>query len=148
MAYSFHPSPLAAFCKISLAVIFLTVMATLLDGVFPGIFIPALALIWIAAIGLALVAFISVRTITITIEENILSYSRGILTTRKVLLPYAKITETSYVQGILERLLGIGTLSIDTPGGSEVAIHVSGLRYDDVKELLHEINRRSGKNLI
>jgi len=146
MAHSFHPHPVMAAAKIILYVLFLTVLLVLGRNMFQDLLIQFLAIIWLGGAFFVGLGFIMAKFQVITLDENTISYSTGILATKRVTLPYARITETSYAQGILERILGVGTVSIDTAGGSDVAIRVGNVRYSDIKKLLQEIGEKTGKD--
>jgi membrane protein YdbS with pleckstrin-like domain len=92
-----------------------------------------------------LVAYLASRFQTLTLEENSMLFQSGIISTRRIMLPYSKITETSYAQGLLQRVFGVGTLNVDTAGGANVAIHIPDVRHEDMKAILSEIKARSGK---
>jgi uncharacterized membrane protein YdbT with pleckstrin-like domain len=145
MAHSFHPNPVMPSVKILICLAVLTVLLVLGSDFLGGMFLQLLAATWLAAAVLVLFAFILSKFQTITLDDNTITYTGGVFATRRVTLPYARITETSYVQGLLERMLGFGTVSIDTAGGSAVAIHMGNVRYADIKLLLKEINAKTGK---
>ncbi len=146
MPRSFHPTPLVAAVKILLYVVVFTALLMVVQNMLAGLFIQLLAGVWLAGVLFVLLASVTARFQTITLDENTIIHSGGVLATKRTVLPYGKITETSYTQGLLERLLGVGTISIDTAGGSEIAIRVHNVRYEDIKNLMHEINRKTGKD--
>ncbi len=145
MARSFHPSPVVAGVKILIYVLLVTALLVLAQDLLRGMFIQFLAAAWLGGVFFVALAFLTAKLQTITMEENTIAYTSGLLATRRIVLPYAKITETSYAQGVLERILGVGTVSIDTAGGAQIAIHVGNVRYHDIKTLLQEINEKTGK---
>jgi uncharacterized membrane protein YdbT with pleckstrin-like domain len=145
MARSFHPSPVVAAVKIVIYVVAFTALLALVQNLIRGIFLQLLLFVWLAGFALLLLAFIRARFQTITLDDNTITYTGGVLATKKSVLPYARITETSYTQGLLERLLGVGTVSIDNAGGPGVAIRMYNVRYSDIKLLLQEINAKTGK---
>ncbi|MDD5340269.1 MAG: PH domain-containing protein [Candidatus ainarchaeum sp.] len=145
MAHSFHPSPVVAGVKILLYLLLVTIFLVLVQDLLRGLFLTFLAIAWLGGIIFVALAVLAAKLQTITLEQNTIAYASGLLATRRTVLPYAKITETSYAQGLLERILGVGTVSIDTAGGAAIAIHVSNVRYNDIKALLQEINKKTGK---
>lgn len=145
MPRSFHPTPLVAAAKILLYAVVFTALLAVVQTMLMGLFLQLLAAVWLAGILFVLFAFITARFQTLTLDENTITYSGGVLATKRTVLSYAKITETSYTQGLLERLLGVGTISIDTAGGSDIAVRVGNVRYADIKPLLDEINKKTGK---
>jgi membrane protein YdbS with pleckstrin-like domain len=145
MAQSFHPTPLVAAVKTLFCVVVLTVLLLVAQSTLMGLLLELLAAVWLAGAIFVLFAFMRARFQTITLDDNAITYSGGILATKQVVLPYERITETSYVQGVLERLLGVGTVSIDNASGAGVAICVHSVRYADIKPLLDEMNAKTGK---
>ncbi len=109
------------------------------------VFVTLLMLLWLITFAFVLLAFLASRFHTLTLEENSIIYHSGIISTRNVILPYAKITEASYTQGLVQRVFGVGTLKIDTAGGSDVAIYLNDVKYDDLKKILGEVNTRGDK---
>ena len=61
-------------------------------------------------------------------------------------MPYVKITEAGYSQGLIQRIFGVGTLTLDTAGGSAVAIYLSDIKRSDIDEVLSEVREKSGKD--
>jgi uncharacterized membrane protein YdbT with pleckstrin-like domain len=145
MAHSFHPHPVVAMAKVLLAALVLTGAFLALREYVERILIPLLVSIWVAGVAFVLIAYLSSRFRTLTLEENSLLYQSGIISTQRVMLPYSKITETGYAQDLIQRIFGVGTLNVDTAGGSSVAVHMPDVRHDDMKRILSEIRAKSGK---
>lgn len=145
MEHSFHPHPVIAAVKIFLYLLALTALLFMGRDFLGDLFLQLLAVGWLAGIASVFLAFLMAKFQTMTLGANTITYSHGIIATKRVILPYARITETSYTQGPLERILGVGTITIDTAGGSEIAIHVGNVRYSDIRALLQEIGEKTGK---
>ena len=146
MARSFHPTPLVSVVKTVLCAVVLTVLLLAVQGMLAGFLAQLLAAVWLISALLVLFACISTRFQTITLDENTLTYTGGVIATKQVVLPYARITETSYVQGLLDRLLGVGTLSVDNASGSGIAIRIGNVRYADIKPLLDQLKNKAGSS--
>ncbi len=144
MAHSFHPHPIVGATKIFLMTVFLTVFVLLVRDLLERILLPLIAALWLIGIVFVLVAFIASRFQTLTLEENGMLYQSGVISTRRILLQYAKITETTYTQGIVQRIFGVGTLYVDTAGGSNVAIRMNDVRHSELKKILGEIKMKGG----
>jgi len=144
MAHSFHPHPIVGATKIFLMTVFLTIFVLLVRDLLERILIPLIAALWFIGLIFVLVAFIASRFQTLTLEENGMLYQSGIISTRRILLQYAKITETTYTQGIVQRIFGVGTLYVDTAGGSNVAIRMNDVRHSELKKILGEIKMKGG----
>ncbi|MFH0884713.1 MAG: PH domain-containing protein [Candidatus Micrarchaeota archaeon] len=134
MAHSFHPHPIVGATKIFIMTILLSALVYLMRDVLERILFPLIAALWLIGIVFIMIAFIASRFQTLTLEENGMLYQSGILSTRRILLSYAKITETTYTQGLVQRLFGVGTLYVDTAGGSNVAIHMNDLKHSELKK--------------
>ena len=146
MERSFHPYPIVAITRITLMSIILSSIILYLRDYIENIYITLLIVVWLIGLAFMLVAFISTRFQTLILEDNTMMFRSGLISLRKVVLPYAKITEASYTQGIIQRVFGVGTLLVDTAGGANVAIHMSDIKYADLKRILDEINSKGGKD--
>ena len=144
MAHSFHPHPIVGATKILIMTIILTALVIVMRDLLERILLPIIAALWLIGIVFIIVAFIASRFQTLTLEENGMLYHSGILSTRRILLSYAKITETSYTQGLVQRIFGVGTLNVDTAGGAMVAIRMNDVRHAELKKILHEIKLKGG----
>lgn len=144
MAHSFHPHPVVGATKIFLMSVFLSIFIFLVRELLERIMVPLLIAIWAVGLIFIAVAFIAARFQTLTLEENSMLYQSGIISTRRILLPYAKITETSFTQGLVQRLFGVGTLHVDTAGGSTIAIRMNDVRHEELQRILKEIKAKGG----
>ncbi|MCI0561812.1 MAG: PH domain-containing protein [Nitrososphaera sp.] len=119
---------------------FLVVLVFLLKDFLNDVFLPVLILI--IAIGFLRISnlLVMAQTYTITLGENGITYVIGLFSRKETMIPYSQVTEASYTQGILQRIFGVANLSIDTPGGSNLAIHLTDARYADVKKTLDKIH--------
>ncbi len=145
MAHSFHPYPIVAAVKIFLMDVLLSALFFFLRDYIESIFITLLLALWLIGFAFMLVAFLRSRFYTVTLEGNTLTYNSGILSLRNVVLPYERITEASFTQDVVQRIFGVGTLNVDTAGGSDIAIHVHDIRHKDLKAILAAINLKGGK---
>ena len=118
----------------------LIVIFYFLRGLISGYFIPLSVIISILVAFRILLYFFFAHFQTVTLEEKTFVYSSGILSHKQVTLPYSKITEANYSQGILERLLGVATLKIDSAGFSDSQIRLTDIRFSDVEKTLDMIN--------
>jgi uncharacterized membrane protein YdbT with pleckstrin-like domain len=143
---SFNPYPIVAIARIFISAIFLTGVLFLFRDTVANYLSTLLLLVWLVSFMYMLAAYLRSRFYSITLEDQFITYQSGILSTRKVVLPYAKITEASYSQSLPQRLFGVGTVNIDTAGGTNIAIRLIDIRSDDMKEILGEINRKGGKD--
>ncbi|MCI0503729.1 PH domain-containing protein [Candidatus Micrarchaeota archaeon] len=145
MAHSFHPHPIVAVTKVVMMTVLLSILVLVMRELLERILYPLMASLWLVGIVFILVAYLASRFQTLTLEENSMLFQSGILATRRIMLPYSKITETSYVQGLVQRVFGVGTLNVDTAGGGNMAIHMPDVKHDDLKRILAEIRAKGGK---
>lgn len=140
MAYSFHPFPVVSIISAAVMTSALSALVYLLRDFLGDFFM--LVLVLMLAIGFLRILNLLVmsQTLSITLSDSGIIYARGIFARKEVVLPYSQVTEASFTQGILQRLLGIANLDIDTPGGANMAIHFSDARYEDVKRVLDRIH--------
>jgi membrane protein YdbS with pleckstrin-like domain len=82
----------------------------------------------------------------ISLDEKSMRYTRGILFQHNVILPYAKITEATFAQTPLQRIFKVGTLRVDSAGGSVVAILVHDVNRSDIDLILGELNEKTGND--
>jgi uncharacterized membrane protein YdbT with pleckstrin-like domain len=46
---------------------------------------------------------------------------------------------------LIQRLFGVGSLNIDTAGGSDMAIRMADVKYSDIKLVLGEVKAKGGR---
>ncbi len=140
MSNIFHPYPLIAGLKSTIVAVIAILLVMFIRGYMP--ILPS----WIelAIIGVLLLDFIILTlhayTRTVRLDDAALVYTCGIISQHSTSLPYSKITESSFNQNILERFFAVGTLRVDTPGGTGVAVILTNMRKADVKCILDKIN--------
>lgn len=139
MAYSYHPFPIVSIIKSIILTIILIVLAFMLRD-FLGSFTLIVVLI-IAALGFLGVtrALIVAQTYTVTLGEKGITFTQGLFARKEVVIRYSQVTEASYTQGLLQRIFGIGNISVDTPGGSEMAMRLPDVRHSDIRKTLDRI---------
>lgn len=91
-------------------------------------------------IGYCIIKYIAMKFEKITIMDNGIRYTRGILSKKEYIFPYSKISETSFHQSFFERIVGCGTIKVDTPGGSEMAMVVREIAKVDGRKVLEKVN--------
>ena len=110
------PHPLA-FLSYYLGAPFLVLLAFPLFG-YPAV-VPAILLV-------AAAEFMR-RAETFYIAENGVTQEFRLLSRRTVFAPYARIQDVNVSQGIVARMLGVGTIKINTAGGPGVEIVLHGI---------------------
>lgn len=144
MQESFNPDPKLIVIEILLIAFLISAMSFYLEGSLGDLLVPVLGGVWALSIALIALAHFLVRFDTLKIDESSLSHTVGILSTKRVVLPFNQITESKYKQSILQRVLGLGDLHVDSAGGSAIAIDVKNLRWQDLERILSEMGSRVG----
>lgn len=145
MSNSFHPYPVLGILRILVVALIFTpilLLGTILIG---DLMVLIVLLFWAIAILKMLSIFLESRYHTVTMDENSVTYKKGIVSHHSMVLPYMKISEASYSQSIVQRIFKVGTLRLDTAGGSRMAIYVPDVRYEDLKMIVQEVKEKSGK---
>jgi len=138
-----HPNPIIDQARAIIFALILSVVLYLIREYIPELFVPALALTWIVAISAALFFYIVMRFISLEIGEKDIMYRKGIFAVKTTLVPYSKVTDARYNQSLLERILGLGTLEVETASESGIAIRMQGVRYDDVEAIMKNVREKS-----
>lgn len=133
-----RPYPIITITRVVLIALLFSAILFLAREWFLGIFGQLLGAIWLVAVIYASVAFIHSRFKTLSVEGQTLTYRSGILSSKSIVVPFSKITERAYDQKLLERVFGIGTLKLDSMGGSTIV--VENIRYPEMKAILAAID--------
>ena len=147
MPHKFHPYPIVQVVKLFIFAVLFSLLFIFLSGRFGDMEYAIVTVIWLLCIFLALRAFISAQFQTIMLEDATITYLSGVLSRDRVILPYAKITEATFRQSIIQRMFGVGTLFVDSAGGSTVAIYLEDIRSDELEKIVKAINKKVDKNV-
>ncbi|HSB47191.1 MAG TPA: PH domain-containing protein [Candidatus Bilamarchaeum sp.] len=140
MAHSYHPFPIVSVISAVFFTAFLLVLVFFLRDFLGDFFILVEALFALIGFLRVLNLVVMAQTYTVTLGQNSITYSRGLFARKEINIRYSQVTEASYSQGVLQRIFGIATINVDTPGGSHMALHLADVRFDDVKMTLDLIN--------
>ncbi len=145
MAYSYHPHPIVGATKVFIIAAILTVLLLFSGILLGGLSFILLLVVWAISILQMAVLFVRAHYQTITLDENAITYTAGIISRQRVVLPHQRISEASYNQGLVQRIFGVGTLTIDTAGGAHMAVRLADVRKNDLMKTLREINKKGGR---
>ncbi|MDO8553489.1 MAG: PH domain-containing protein [Candidatus Micrarchaeota archaeon] len=95
-----------------------------------------LAIIWGIAILLMIIAEINKRFVTVDICTEDLTFTKGILKTKATVIKYPSITNLHVNRDILDRILGLGQIQVDTAGSTGIELEVDGLKMEHIKEII------------
>ena len=146
MPHAFNPYPAVAMAKLFLLGIIVSGAIYALRDIFGDLLIQAFVICWLVALLFILVAFIRSRFYSIELDDQAITYQGGILSTRKIVIPYPRVTEASFTQTLFQRLFGVGNLNISTAGGGNVAIRMNDVKHSDLVAILGDINSKTGKD--
>lgn len=89
-------------------------------------FIPLLDMlipfVWLLAIISIIITYIYVRNYWIKLDEDGLSISKGILNVKTLFIPYANVDNVGMDTKIIDRILGLTEIKIDTKGRADVEV--------------------------
>ena len=143
MPHSFHPFPVVGALKMLIMASILSLLLLIFTVLPAWLFTFLLLLIWAVTVLKMLMLIAAARYQEIILDDNTITYISGVISRNRLVLPYPRITEAGYTQGFLQRIFGVGTLKVDTAGGSKMAIYMQDVRYDDLTRILEKINRKS-----
>ncbi len=145
MEHSFNPNPIIRMMKIFALAIIFSAGAFYFRTYIEGILYSLIYLVWIIAAVYMILIYSGSRFEVVTLGETSVKHTIGLLSQRNTVLPYAKITEKRYDQTLLERLVGLGTMHLDTAGGSAVAVHMLDVKKSDFKKVMEAVEKGAGK---
>ena len=140
MENSFHPYNIIKITKVVLLAILLSALLFYIKDMIGNMFYYLLAVVIGISIFYIILIHIISRFTTITLGNGSLIYSSGVLSKREFVLTYSKISESGFVQTFTQRLFGVGTLTIDTPGGVENVVNVHDMKASDAKVILSAVD--------
>lgn len=92
------------------------------------------------------IAFLYFQQIYMHVEDDTVSVKMGILTSKFSLIPFGKITEVSTQYGIVDRILGLGSVTIEMMGGEADDITFKNIPKDSISAFMGVFKRsRDGK---
>ena len=105
-----------------------------------GIIVLGLAVLIGLFVGLYALAW---KNMSYVFDEREFSYYSGIITKRRVHIPYARVQSVNHRASIIQRLFGVCTVSIDSAGGSaNKAVRVPYLQLEAAERLRAELFMR------
>ena len=141
----YNPSPLPTILRVIFGLVILSTIFYLLSPVFGDL---AFTLIFFfVALGAVTIlgSVIDCRFKVFELDDANIIFTVGMFTIKKALVPFAQITNVIVTRSFLERICGLGSVVIDTPGGSTLPeIEVHSISYEAIKIL---ISKTQGKKL-
>ncbi|HRW18757.1 MAG TPA: PH domain-containing protein [Dermatophilaceae bacterium] len=110
----------------------------------------AIAVLVLVALPLVLVPFLAWRTTHYVVTTHRVMVRRGILSKHGKDITLSKITDVSFHQSLLDRIIRSGTLTIESAGDSADELLRNIPRSDEVQQLINRLidedaNRRAGR---
>ena len=144
MPYTFHPFPIVRALKSALITILILLLVALFRDDLGTLTVPLVFIVAAFGIISILSTFALANTFSITLGDSAIIYRFGVLTRTEYTLPYSKITEARFFQGIMDQFLGLGTLTIDTAGYTDIPLHIPEIRLGDIRRSIDAINSTGG----
>ena len=140
---TYRAKPFVPIAKSSIIAVVILVAIFQFREALSEFFLPIMgAVIFLAMIKNILIV-IKTRERFIRLEENALVYGVGLLSMKEYIMPYNKITEANYTQSIIERIFGLGTLKVDSPGGTDTPVVLPYAAKSDVNRILEVIKTKT-----
>ncbi|MEM4336271.1 MAG: PH domain-containing protein [Candidatus Anstonellales archaeon] len=87
------------------------------------------------------------RMTSLDIDEYGVVLQSGILIRNKTTIPFSRIDNIKTLRGIFDRLLGLGSLEIDTPGKAGAEVVIKSLTMNDIHKIEEIFRERVEKKL-
>jgi putative membrane protein len=109
-----------------------------------GLTVAGIAVVFVVILGVtALIATLSYRNLSYELGEEEFNLYSGIISKKRVHVPYQRIQSVNQKASLIQRLLGVCTVNIDTAGGaSNQAITVPYLQNTEAERLRYELFAR------
>ncbi len=143
MSYSFHPSHIVHMAKAILFVLVFGSLIFLIRGIFGDFFLPIEGGIITIGIIFAAIKYAQGQSYTVTIEDRDITYAYGIVSTKKFILPIDKITEANFSQNLVQKIFGLGTLDVDTPGGTNMVLQLPDVKMADIQKIVDLVDEKA-----
>ncbi len=114
----FHPSPFPMYIRAAIFAGLFTLLALFFSS-FLGLYVfTIISIVWGIAFIFSFAAWLDTRFKRIEISETNLLLKAGVFSVKTILVPFTGITNVRVRQSFFDRVVGVGTVVIDTPGGS------------------------------
>ncbi len=145
MPYTFHPFPIVRAMKNAVTTILILVLIALFRENLGTLDVPLVFVVLAFGVISIVSTFALANTFSITLGDSAIIYRFGVLTRTEYTLPYSKITEARFFQGVMDQFLGLGTLTIDTAGYTDIPLHIPEIRLKDIRRSIDAINATAPK---
>lgn len=148
-----HPRVMAIWLMPTAAVLlFVLIIGLVLFQIIPGatffgisssnsfLFLPASALV-LGAISYSWIALVY-RNFTYELGDTEIVIRQGVITRKTTVIPYATIQDIASERSMLERMLGLATLEIETAGSAHLASETDLPGIANKDALIHDIMQR------
>jgi len=94
-----------------------------------------------------LIALMKSRSNYLKIDEEAITYTKGLISQEEERIELYRIRDTGYKQGIIERIVGIGTLKITSDDDSSPVIEIPIITPKKMAEELRPLIKKDRKNM-
>ncbi len=125
------------------------ILSFLLAGISLVFEMPFWIYVFVAIFAVLLIVFavLHARMTSLEIDEYGVILQSGILIRHKTTIPFSRIDNIKTIRSILDRLLGLGSFEIDTPGKAGAEVIVKSLTIGDIHRMEEIFRERVGKKL-
>ena len=143
MVERFHPSAKGMIAKVVIGALALSVLIVLGKEILGNLFLLAGAGVWGIAILLALLARGVHLFKTIEIGENNVKLLIGVMNRQSTIIPYNRVTHVRTTHTLFQRVLGLGTLEIDTAGSDMVEVRLADIPNKYLEQILKNLEEKT-----
>lgn len=139
MSETLHPSALPMYIRSAILGTVISGMAVFLTNFVQYEPTGIMLAVWTIAFIASITAWVSHQFISIEASDTEITYKSGVINTRIMVIPYGQITNLNIKRTLAGRILGLGTLDIDTASGTVASdIEVGNLPYAGLEKLLEK----------
>ena len=81
------------------------------------------------------------------VSEHGVEYKKGWMITKKITISFDKIQEISIKRGIMDNILGLAIISIDTAGTPDIEVYDDRFDANDAEEFVKRVNKFESKRM-
>jgi len=137
------PSAKLYHIQIGLAAIVLIAILIITGGFLGNTMIILIGIIIFLALIATVVSTITIKVRTVEIGEYAVTVKTGLLNTRTIMIPYERMTNVNIKRGIFDRLMGMGTLEIDTAGTAQTEVIMPYMLNKDLEHIMSELSTKA-----
>lgn len=140
---AFHPTARAVYIKIFILGLIFTSLAFALQDIISKFLVDFLLILWTLLVLVAIISKIYTKFTTVKIEETGLTITKGILSIKKIFIQYKNISNVRIHQTLFERIIGVGSIGIDTAGTSGTEVIIDYIENEKLQRIV-QLSKKTG----